>query len=440
MLRVLVTAAVGFLLLGSQQPFDPARGALERLAPQPIYSADPTDPWNQLFFLLFTRTVHARVIADGAAPFAAGDERLRVSDRSVTRIESGDRATDPLYPTWIWMGSASFDFAPGEPWRILQDGRYAQFRTALEAVQRTTASRTPMARALMQADLWSVHDTLHALTVARGISRTHPDRVERASELLPLVASTMRALALTRDEIARLPDTYGAAMKTLKLPNVTASASGWMEIKWFPTRDHDTAAQFRRATRVFVNPVRKPADQAAFLDGFREGHGDDRGALDSVALVTQLMLVARDGSVVPSPIAYEVQVRGTAARTRNGDTPQYELSRQRLLSSPTTGGLVPFAAAEAAYMPMAGNDLSFATPPQLDGDPVVAPLSVRCATCHGSARAGVGHMMTFSRHTVPGQALPHVERLNSTANPHASSVAMKKMEQENYKALRALWR
>jgi len=126
--------------------------------------------------------------------------------------------------------------------------------------------------------------------------------------------------------------------------------------------------------------------------------------------------------------------------TRNGDTPQYELSRQRLLSSPTTGGLVPFAAAEAAYMPMAGNDLSFATPPQLDGDPVVAPLSVRCATCHGSARAGVGHMMTFSRHTVPGQALPHVERLNSTANPHASSVAMKKMEQENYKALRALWR
>ena len=133
-------------------------------------------------------------------------------------------------------------------------------------------------------------------------------------------------------------------MNTLKLPNVTASASGWMEIEWFPTRDHDTAAKFRRATRVFVNPVRKPADQAAFLDGFREGHGDDRGALDSVALLTQLMLVARDGSVMPSPITYEVQLRGSAARMRNADTPQYELSRQRLLSSPTTGGLVPFAA------------------------------------------------------------------------------------------------
>ena len=66
-------------------------------------------------------------------------------------------------------------------------------------------------------------------------------------------------------------------MNTLKLPNVTASASGWMESKWFPTRDHDTAAQFRRATRVFVKPLRKPADPVAFLDAFREAQGDDRG-------------------------------------------------------------------------------------------------------------------------------------------------------------------
>ena len=438
MVRGLVAAALGFLVVGSQGRFDPARGAIDRLAPQPIYSADAADPWNRLFFLLFTRAVRARVIADGAAPFAAGDERLRVSDRSVTRIESGDRAIDPLYPSWTWMGSASFDFAPGEPWRILRDAQSSQVRAALEGVRRTAGSRTPMARALMQADLWSVHDMLHALTVARGIAPAWRDRVDRASELRPLVVSTMRALALTREEIARLPDTYRAAMKALTLPDLTAREGGWIEFRWFPTRSHYSAAEFRRASRVFLKPRGTPPNPAAFLDAFRERPGDDRGTLDSVALLTQLMLVARDGTVMPSPIAYEVQLRGNAARTRDGDTPQYELSRRRLLSSPATGGLVPFAATAAVYMPMAGNDLSFATPPRLDGDPVVAPLSTRCAACHGGT--GVGHIVTFSMTTGPGVAIPHVEQLNSAANPHAGSVAAKKMGQESYKALRALWR
>jgi hypothetical protein len=31
----------------------------------------------------------------------AGDRRLTLSPRTVTRIESGDRAADPLYPSWL---------------------------------------------------------------------------------------------------------------------------------------------------------------------------------------------------------------------------------------------------------------------------------------------------------------------------------------------------
>jgi hypothetical protein len=436
--RRIVLSAAFITLLGSQERFEPLRGSLARQAVQPVYSADLEDPWNQAFFLLFTRTIRAQLAAEGAAPFAAGDERLRVSDRRVTRIESGDRAIDPLYPSWIWMGSSAFDFAPAEPWRILQGPQYSQLVAALDSVRRSAAMRPKMARALMQADLWSVYDTLHSATSVRGAARALRGSAERASALLNAVADTMRALALSRDEIARLPDNYAAAARRSTLPDVRNRTSGWVEIRWFPNRSHDEAATLRRASQVFVKPGRAPSDLAAFLDSFREASGRHGDALDSVALVTELLLIASDGGVVPSPITYDVQLRGKAARTRAGETPEYELSRRTLLSSPSSGGLLPIGATEPAYIPISGNDFSFAAPPKLDGDPVVVPLSFKCSVCHGGP--GVGHLMTFSRATGPGVALPHVETLDSAANPHALSIAAGKMERADYKALRAQWR
>ena len=450
-LRACIAATLALFLAGqtsAPQPtataFDPLRGSLARREPQAVYSPDPADPWNQAFFLLFTRTIQSRVIADGALPFASGDERLRVTDRRVTRIEGGDRAIDPLYPSWLWMGSMNFDFEPGDAFRILQEPRHSQLLAALQGVQRTAASRPPLARALMQADLWSAFDMLHALTRIRrareATARVAPQprqqqqEQDRAETLLPLLATTMRALALSREEIARLPDTYSAAAKRLGLPDLLANRDGWMEIRWFPRRSHDDAAGYRRAARVFARPAARPDDEAAFLNRLGEQLGDDRGALDSVALLTQLLLVATDGTVVPSSIAFDVQFRGTA-----GAVPEYDLSRQRLLSSPSSGGLVPFEADMPAYLPMAGNDLSFATPPRLDAEPVIAPLATRCSVCHGTA-AGVGHLMSFSKKIGPGRALPPVVRLTSDRNVHARDVAARKMEMDDFKSLRERWR
>src|SRR6187551_1234225 len=138
-------AGVLVLLLGLQAApgFDPMRGSLERAAPQPVYSEDAADPWNELFFLLFTRSVPARVIAPDALPFSAGDERLRLSDRRVTRIEAGDRAIDPLYPSWQWMNSTAFDFGGGRSWRILEEPQFVRFMSAISAIERNAKSRTP---------------------------------------------------------------------------------------------------------------------------------------------------------------------------------------------------------------------------------------------------------------------------------------------------------
>lgn len=420
--------------------FDPLRGSLARSEPQSIYAPDPQDAWNQVFFLLFTRTIASRVMADSAPAFASGDDRLALSNRRVTRIESGDRAIDPLYPSWLWMGSTAFDFDRDSSWRVLREPHYSRLVVALEGVRRTAPSRPPLARALMQADLWSVHDMLDEMTRLRR-GRAAGDRAEReqrAQALLPLVATTMRTLALSSEEIARLPDTYSAAAMALGLPDLLGDRTPWMEIRWFPLRSHEQAAGHRRAARVFFRPSEWPNDEAAFLNRFRERQGDNFAALSSVALLIQLLLVASDGTVVPSPITYDVQFRGTAAHAGGAEIPQYELSRRQMLSSPATGGLVAFDATAPAYLPMAGNDLGFGTPPQLDGEPVVAPLGTRCSLCHGPG-PGVGHLMTFSRIAPPGRSLPPVDRLVTAQNVHAGDVARRKMELEEFKALRQHW-
>lgn len=425
-----------------QRPtFDPLQSALARSEPQPIYSADPEDAWNQTFFLLFTRTVSARLIADGAPLFAAGDERLTLSSRRVTRIESGDRAIDPLYPSWLWMDSTAFDFDPATGWRILGDPQYWRLMGALDGVRRTALSRSPLARALMQADLWSTFDMLHAITRPRQGRSTAEgeERRARTKTLLLQIATTMRALALSSEEIAKLPDTYSAAARSLGLPDLLGSRNGWMEIRWLPDRSHDYAAMHRRAARVFFRAATRPGGESAFLNQFRTEQGENRAALDSVALLIQLLLVSRDGRVVPSRITYEVQFRGSAAQAR-GAIPQYELSRRQLLSSPASGGLVAIGANAPAYLPIAGNDFSFAAPPRLDAEAVVAPLERRCAVCHGTTPTSVGHLMTFSKHTAPDKPLPPVERLVTAQNVHARDVARKKMESENFKALREHWR
>lgn len=100
----------------------------------------------------------------------------------------------------------------------------------------------------MQADLWSVYDMLHQAT------RPRPGRAfggsaevaERARALLPLVASTMRTLAVTHEEIGRLPNTYSAAAKPSGLPDLLGDRTAWMEIRWSPWRSHEFAAGHAR--------------------------------------------------------------------------------------------------------------------------------------------------------------------------------------------------
>ena len=77
-------------------------------APEKIYSDNPDDSWNRIFYYLFSRRVTAHLTADfpEGAPFREVDGllqalHLQMSTRTFERNETGDRAIDPLYPSFL---------------------------------------------------------------------------------------------------------------------------------------------------------------------------------------------------------------------------------------------------------------------------------------------------------------------------------------------------
>jgi hypothetical protein len=339
------------------------------------------------------------------------------------------------------MGSSWFDMAPDGPWEILRDPRYSQLETALSAVISSTRSRPPLARALMQDDVWAAYDILRAprlfrSPLGRGTVTDTDVPGKRRDDLLPLLARAIRSLALTRAEIAALPDMYALAARTHSLPDLFGLRSDWMEVRWLTERVHDRAADYRRAARIFVKPTSRPGDEAAFLDGLQK----NASAIDAVALVIQNLLVADGGSVVPSPLVFEVQIRRSqkdnAGRATGAEISVLELSRKLLLASPETGGLAAYDQESPAYLPVAGNDYGFATRPRLEAEPVLVPMRERCLSCHSR---GVGNLITFAFHIDPKQPKPHVDRLKPADNAHAKDVASRKMAREDFRALQIEW-
>lgn len=410
-------------------------GSLAKLEPQPVYAADPQDSWNRIFYLLFTRTVKLR-LADTfpeGSPFISIEglgmqNTLRVS-QTFERIESGDRAIEPLYP--------SFLNSQGVKW-ALADPQFGELQQALQDALREPATRAPLARALMQADAWASYDiVLHARSGLSG------EPAARAGELLPLLAQFIRKLALTPQEIASLPRNYREAQASLNLPPVFDESSGWIEIEWFPHRSHDFSASFRRVARVFVKPKGKPQqfldDLTALLRKNPELSPDLETQVDATALLTEDLLIDSSGRVVPSPLTYDVQIRSFSKR-KDGKfettVAECELSRQRLLSEPASGGLVAEKPGDPAYLASAGNDYLFASPLFDRRDfqlPVLSNLQRRCQGCHGK---DPGAFFTFAQIPIEGRPVPPVRQLRSSDDPHGAYVAQRKMEREDFKSLR----
>jgi hypothetical protein len=415
---------------------DHRAGALEKDEPQAVYAADPDDPWNRIFYCLFTRTVRPRLSADfpEGEPFGRIEVReLHVSNRLFERIEGGDRAIDPFYPShFVRYGQAPFERWVGP--------RYARLKQALDDALHERADRSPLARALMQADVWAAFDRLFAYEAQRR------EDGERREEILSLLGRLVRKLALTPEEIKALPDNYAAAKGRHHLPDLFAADGGWLEVRWSPDRLHEEFADYRRVARVFVKPASQPADKPAFLDGLRRA-GNVADKLDGVALVTQNLLIDTGGKVTATPLTYEVQVRrfvkGQDGKAARAEVRQYEVRRRLLLGDPESGGFEAVGGTAPAYLAGGGNDFDFASDSHSsDGQqPVLVRLETRCTACHGK---DAGAVFTFEFQPPPLErpvaAAPPVALLKTSENAHARHVVERKAGRKDFKVLQEQWK
>jgi hypothetical protein len=408
-------------------------------APEAIYSDNPNECWNRIFYYLFSRRVNARLSAEfpEGAPFRESDGFLgslqqQVSTRTFERKETGDRAIDPLYPSFFSDEGARV---------VLSDPTYAEFRKALEEALQENTQRSAMARAIMQIDLWSAYDILfHEYRYYKQNGEN--ELLEHRLEVLGLLGHLIRKIALTPEEIRSLPDNYSAARKTFALPDLFRGSSGWVEVRWFPQRLHDQSAGFRRVSRVFLKPARPPQGMQKYLNDFRRKEGNSAEALDGVALVTQPLVIDAQGRMTPTRVNTDVQFRlfektaqGAFQRTRVGI---YEVSRKRLVAQPESGGLVEEADSEPAYLPSSGNDYSFASPQRNDkgpSTPLVVSQRTRCAYCHGSR--DLTNVMTFSKKVFPQDSPgPEVRELNPLGHESADFVISQKSRGAGWQTLR----
>lgn len=401
--------------------------------PQSIYAADPSDSWNRIFRALFTRTVNARVsdaFPEGA-PFVnfrmnMGSSTLRLSKGKVSRTEIGDRAIEPLYPTFFTAKGII---------EVFSDPLYSELTSELQQAIDEKKTRSPIERALMQADVWAAYDIIYGdefnpTTVSAG----------RKTKLLDLLRQFIRKLALTSDEIRSLKNNYlravsGNDLRAVsgsRLPDLFAAESGWLEIELGPHRLHDDAARFRRAARVFVKPRTRPSDPARFVESLKFNQNVDQ--VEAVALVVQNLLINTSGRVVPAPLFTDVQFRFFKHDPKTGETSadaqQFELSRRKLLTAPLSGGFVEHSETSPAYLSVAGNDYDFATPIDEAGAPILVPLRTHCTQCHNRS---LTTNLTFAIHDFP--PVPTTRILKSSDHERALYVAHRKEQRADFKSL-----
>lgn len=423
----------------SSAQLDYRDGSLAEERPQSIYSEDSSDPWNQIFFALYTKAFDIR-ISDTFGVFANSEayEKVslllssqRISRQVYRRIEGGDRAIDPLYPSF-----AQDDGVVG----VLTEPRYSLLTTALQAALDEKMQRGNLQRALMQSDLWAAHDVLEE---RRYFRRPEAEQLlERRSRVLSLVARLVKKLALTVEEIKGLPRNYDASRPSASLPALFDEGAGWIEIQGGLDRIHETATDNRRAARIFIRPLSQPADRSSFLEHLRSSR-NPATQLDAVALAIQSLLIDQAGEVVPSPLISSLQLRsferGTRAEMVGTVVEQFDLSRQRLLQDPASDGFIRYDAKAPAYVPAEGKDYSFASwvwQSEVDGEklpPILVPLRSRCQSCHAT---DLTRLVSFS---MPQPMETPVLTLDPARSQRAEIVAARKQKAENFLTLRSRW-
>ena len=213
----------------------------------------------------------------------------------------------------------------------------------------------PTKRAIFQRDLWAIFDWL---------AESYGPHQDARRALMTRLARMIRGVALTRDQIDKLPDTYRAAADSRTLPSLPAdldSSSGpWIAIGGRSSIVPQHASEMSRsAFQVMWRLPGGAADTAGYLNKLWElpqpfvpdpsftlaGAGERRVKINpalpqlpdgaQIALVRSALLIDRDGRVTPSRLVESIQIRTFGS---NPPFSEFNMSRAALFAG-QSGGL-----------------------------------------------------------------------------------------------------
>lgn len=424
LLVVCVGAGAGCLAL-SAEPNDwyygegRLAGSLKSDKPIPLYDSDPNHLWNRLFAALFIRP--------GENP-PPGEQR---------RIEGGDAYLDPL----LWPETTRFS-EPDVIEKVNQLLDEFLEKKGAELIQ------APLKRTMLQHDLWAVYDRLASQNLAWGNSKNKKvkDIVRSREVVVRKLAQAIQALALSREQIAELPNNYALALKSghfasehrfdpkvdylpADLPTGPGnSTSGeWVEITYpshvppYHTHDFGGRSYFRIFYR-FPDGRKAVTDYLQYLaeEGVDKDHPDapKRAVLKTkgirqippgtqLALLRQMVVLDKDLKPVPTSVVQELRMRifknvegKVDPATTSGEGVNiysYELKRALAFDGLQHGGLErqpndlwvyrpPFHFAEDWGRAKGREGLAF------------LPFATHCIACHGHKPGG--NVGVYSMHSV----------------------------------------
>jgi hypothetical protein len=318
----------------------------------------------------------------------------------------------------------------------------------------------PTKRAIFQRDLWAIFDWL---------AESYGPHQDARRALMTRLARMIRSVALTRDQIARLPDTYRAAAASRTLPGLPAdldSTSGpWIGIGGMSSAVPQHAAELSRS--AFLVLWRLPggaADTAGYLSKLWEfpqpfvpdpsftlsGSGERRVRINpalppfpdwtQIALVRTALLIDRDGRIVPSRLVESIQLRTFNTGSFNGvQTPaEFTMSRTALFAG-QSGGLKALRPDDEDLITFSSKGMD-----NFERAPGRAPRGRRvldsCDNCHSDLISRLESV----------RSLPHILRPNALVdsrherwvrwNAQADVAARLKAARYDWGVLQALWR
>jgi hypothetical protein len=332
------------------------------------FDADPQHPWNRLRHHLYTRTAQ-----DGTVYEVEGvDPAFVPRSKFLTEGASHQQALALLG-----------QFLDGNADRLITD---------------------PLKRAVLQRDLWAVF-----VTTADPALPRQPQR----RELQKRLAQVMRRVALTPEEISRLPDNLAAAVQSKDfppaydpahaerpfLPADLVSADGpWVLLRSRLRRDDLAAPTHYEATSgrsTFLIFLRLPDGGRATEDYLKKLEAAGSGSIPQipagtqVALLRRMMLVDPAGSLRLAPLTESLQIR-VYHKLETPDMFEFTLRRQDLFAG-RYGGLRPTAADETnpfdlgflGIVPRANHDPLEAREFRRHNDSLTPVVMKSCIVCHG---------------------------------------------------------